>query len=508
MKISARRALARSAASLGLALAFAACNPPSESRAVSRDAELERSPLAHGPIRPPPRVVVVGGGLAGLVAAYELQKRGVTAHLLEAGDVFGGRVQTAYYGEGLNAEFGMQEMWQGNPLLDISRELGVEMDPEPEEPFSSVIIDGKLYPYVQKTLKEFFATVFNAAEQKAYDGWMKSAKKLHDEATKQGLKSQKIRELQALSFAAWVQSAKLPKKVADFLKLTLECELATTWDQFSALDGLLEIELFFGQGLPNYHVKGGNTRLIEAIANAIKGPKTTSALVQTIKRSKGVDGRIRIEVSYLKSNRVETVEAERLVLAVPFVRLHQINIEPPISEDRWRAIGSLGFGQYTVVHMLVAKDAEQIWRIHGETPFPVLTDGPLGVIYGVQHDSPSSQPLEVFAFLVYGLQARLFHMVPRDTKVKAMLDEVDRLWPGFSKHVKATHVYTYHPTSLAVWPPGRSPLDEPSELIRTPELGTYLAGDWTWSSHSDGAAKSGINAAKLIAQEIGASPSP
>ena len=86
--------------------------------------------------------------------------------------------------------------------------------------------------------------------------------------------------------------------------------------------------------------------------------------------------------------------------------------------------------------------------------------------------------------------------------------EDDKLWPGFSKHVKATHVYTYHPTSLAVWPPGRSPIDEQSELVRTPELGMYLAGDWTMSSHSDGAAKSGINVAKQIApDEMMAGPS-
>jgi monoamine oxidase len=455
------------------------------------------------------RVVVVGGGLAGLVTAYALQKRGITAHVLEASDVFGGRVQTAYYGEGLDAEYGMQEIWEGNPLLDIAKELGVEMDPEPEEPFSSVIIDGKLYPYIQKNLQSYLAAVFAPAELKAYEGWMKTAKKLHEEALKQGLKSQKMRELQAMSFAAWVESAKLPKKAATFIKLTLECELATTWDQFSALDGLLELELFFGEGLPNHHVKGGNTRLIEAIANAIKGPKTLSALVQAVKRTKSVDGRMRIEVSYLKNNRVETVAGERVVLAVPFVRLHQINVDPPISEDRWRAITSLGFGQYTVVHMLMSKDAEAIWRIDGQTPFPVLTDGPLGVIYGVQHDSPPSQPLEVFAFLVYGLQARLFHMVPRDTKVKAMLDELDKMWPGFSKHVRASHVYAYHPTSLAVWPPGRSPIDEQSELVRTPELGTYIAGDWTISSHSDGAVRSGINVAKQIAQELGgSSPSP
>ena len=39
------------------------------------------------------RVVIVGGGFAGLSAAYTLMKRGVTPILLEAGDRAGGRGQ-------------------------------------------------------------------------------------------------------------------------------------------------------------------------------------------------------------------------------------------------------------------------------------------------------------------------------------------------------------------------------------------------------------------------------
>ena len=40
------------------------------------------------------RVVIVGGGVAGLVCARTLHEQGVSFHLLESADVVGGRVRT------------------------------------------------------------------------------------------------------------------------------------------------------------------------------------------------------------------------------------------------------------------------------------------------------------------------------------------------------------------------------------------------------------------------------
>lgn len=480
-----------------LASSVVACPPPAKPPEQAKPITPPKAP------RPKPRVIVVGGGLAGLSAAYELGKQGVPTHLLEASDVWGGRVQTAYYEGGINAEFGMQEMWEGNPLLDIARELKVELDGEPEEPFSSLLMDGKLVPYVQDTTKEFFASFLNPAEQKALDAWFKSTKALREELEHQGMKSERIRKLQDVSFMDWIKAQKLPPKVATFIKLTLECELATTWEGFSALSGIHELGIFLGSGVPNYHVKGGNTKLIAAMANAVKGEKTLSALVQGVRRKKGEDGKISVEVDYLKDNVLHTIEAERVVLAVPFVRLHQINFDPPLEEKRLSAVHSLVLGQYTVVHFVIDKAASKTWEVNGKSPLPVLSDGPLGVIYGIQNETPADQDNAVFALLIYGMYARLFHMVPRDMKIKEILGGLDQLWPGFSAHVKASHVYTYHPGALPVWPPGRSPLDERADLLRQPEMGAYFAGDYLWGSHSDAAVRSGLEAARAIAKELG-----
>src|SRR4051812_33762959 len=42
----------------------------------------------------PPRVAIVGGGLAGLTAAYRLKQAGITAQVYEASTRFGGRCWT------------------------------------------------------------------------------------------------------------------------------------------------------------------------------------------------------------------------------------------------------------------------------------------------------------------------------------------------------------------------------------------------------------------------------
>lgn len=453
---------------------------------------------------PPPRVIVVGGGLAGLVSAYELQKRGVVSHVLEATDTLGGRLNTMEYGDGLTAEAGLQELWEDNPLVAIAKELSVPMEGSSKPAWSSQVVDGKVRPYVQDTPKEFFRSLLASdAELAQLEDWLAKTKVLHDAAVAKGLADPAVRKLQDVSFKTWLTEAKLPKNAEDLVRRTIECELGTEWTNFSAAVGVLEYGVFLGEGVPNHHVKGGNLRLVEALAKSLKGPVTLNALVTRVERTRVASGKITVRVTYLKDHEPVTVEAERVVVAVPFWRLHQILFEPALSEDKWDAIITLQRAQYTVVHMVMPKAARKAWeQPGGETPFAILSDGPLGVIYGVQETSEES-PNDIFSLLVYGQPAASWHMQPRELKLAEVRRELDKLWPGLSAHIRDTHVYTYHPASLPVWPPGRSPMDAQAAKLREPETGLYLAGDYLYNAHSDGAARAGISAGERIAAELG-----
>lgn len=453
-------------------------------------------------------MVVIGGGLAGLLAAYELDKRGVPVCLLEASSDWGGRLATAEYGNGLTAEFGTQELWEDNPLLDTARELGVPLDDPPIKPYSSVVVDGKLYPYFRTTVEAYFDTFMAPPEKTRLIAWLEQAYKLRELAQRQGLKDPQIQYLQRISFADWVGAANLSRPAAALLRLHAESELGTDWQSFSALFGLLEFGVFLGKGQLAYHVRGGNSRLVEALVRTIRGEKLLAALVTRVERWKSDQGRIGVRVFYLHDRRSHVVEAERAVVAVPFWRLHQIEMIPPLSDTKWQAVSTLLRGQYTVVHLLMPRDAQKLWTRAGPAPFALLTDGPLGVIYGPSGESPSASSLLVFSLLVHGQFAAAFHMVPRDIRLKEIYTQLDALWPGLSGYVQTSHVYTYHPGALPVWPPGRSPLDELAQSLREPELGLYLAGDYLYNAHSDGAARSGTRAAERIAQELGGDAEP
>jgi monoamine oxidase len=90
---------------VGIAVAGTAVAGPGSLFAEDR----ERQQAATG-IQEAPQVIVVGAGLAGLAAAYELDRAGVSVTVLEARSRPGGRVRTYRdpFADGLYAEMGAE----------------------------------------------------------------------------------------------------------------------------------------------------------------------------------------------------------------------------------------------------------------------------------------------------------------------------------------------------------------------------------------------------------------
>ena len=75
-----------------------------------------------------PRIVVVGGGLAGLTAAYRLKQAGYAAQLYEASDRTGGRCWSirGVFAEGQIAEHGGELIDTGHQAMrQLVQELGL-----------------------------------------------------------------------------------------------------------------------------------------------------------------------------------------------------------------------------------------------------------------------------------------------------------------------------------------------------------------------------------------------
>lgn len=65
-----------------------------------KEYEGEPPPLGETQLTPPQnkKVIVIGAGMAGLAAAYELSKAGYDVKILERQDRVGGRIKTEYFG--------------------------------------------------------------------------------------------------------------------------------------------------------------------------------------------------------------------------------------------------------------------------------------------------------------------------------------------------------------------------------------------------------------------------
>ncbi|MBI3927338.1 MAG: FAD-dependent oxidoreductase [Armatimonadetes bacterium] len=445
-----------------------------------------------------PDVVVVGGGLAGLVTAYELEQGGLTVHILEAADRFGGRVATARYGPGLAAEYGMHEIWADNPLRDYLARLGVALS-EPEEPYSSVYLAGKLYPYVQDDAQGYLASVFSPEELAAYNTWLEKCRSVFDDLHRNGIAGQN-EKIQQISFYEWLSQFALPPRVAEFIRLAVECEVATDWTDISAVYGIQQLGIFL-HDTKCQHVPGGNGRVIQALVDALKSPKTLGARVTRVVRQKRADGALECTVYYLKDNQLHSIKASRVVLAVPYHLLHAIQLEPTLTETQWKAVQTLEAGSYLVVHLVMDTASNELFRIDGQLPFPVLTRGPLGVVYGVVDEPAQGQAEQVFSLLIHGSSAATY-LEPQDRIRPELLAELEKIWPGVSRHVRSAYFYSYHPAATPSWPAGRSNLDELSKSLRQENLGLFLAGDYIFSSHAEGAVMAARAAAGAILEQL------
>ena len=447
-----------------------------------------------------PDILIIGAGLSGLSTAYYAKQAGLSYHLLELTPHVGGRMRSAKYPQGVAAEAGLAEFWEGNPALDIAHALKLPMD-RGDTSFSSYYADGKLIPFTQSTNDEFLAAVLKPAELKAYRTWDGRMHGWYEQIKHQRPLPANLLKLKDVSFGDWMRkSSGLPKPAWNLVRTCTEPEFATSWDRISALDGIAEWHIFSGKGTGNQHVQGGNQKLAEAIADHV--------------------GREHLEVNrqvtnvLLKGDHAEVTamdttdysfhqyDAKHVVTAMPLFRLNEIHFEPALDDKLRQAIDGQTWGAYFTAHVIVDDAAKAYWEKNGESILPILTEGALGVIYEGETEGKGHQLVNL---LVTGDWAETFNARTGSVdQVRAQLVAAfDKQWPGFSKHVQQMTFVRYHPRAIASWPVGRSRFDALSDYVRAPHGRLHLAGDFTEGTHSDGAVYAAQRVVSQIAKDLG-----
>jgi len=443
-------------------------------------------------------VLIVGAGLSGLSAAYHLKKSGKTAVILEMSPHIGGRIRTASYADNAHAEIGLEEFWENNPAIEILQELNIPLETSYTS-FSSFYYQGKLYPFIHDSNLQFLASFIGADEMQAYKKWDQKMADFYRQLDNRPL-PEPLLALKELSFADWIKNTSgLSQKTQDFVRIETEPEYATSWQKISALDGIAEWHLFSGEGLAPRHVVGGNQRAAQAIAEFVG--MDNIRLNQLVTHIKSSESGVEVTATDQASFRQQTFRAQYVITAIPLFRLSDIQFSPPLSDDRRQAIQTQSGGAYFTAHVVVDRKASRFWMQDNESLLPILSDGPLGVIYEGRSDANHDAILNL---LVSGVYAERFNArVSTPDEIQESLTEAfEKQWPGFRPLLKQMTFYRYHPRAIASWPVGRSRFDHLSESLRQPQGRVYFAGDFTEDTHSNGAASSAIRAVKDILQKF------
>jgi monoamine oxidase len=311
------------------------------------------------------RVAIVGGGVAGLTAAYRLQSHGLRPSIFEAADRWGGRMLTVpdFY-RGMFAELGGELVdTRHEDLKALAEELGLSLEAFSDDPDER---ERDLYFFGGKLRAE--ADMLNAsagagafipiAQQIAID-----KKALRDEAD---AFTARARELDATSLADYLRQfrGKTEDWAIDLIALAYAVEGGMDPAEQSSLNlvDLISADLkehfeLLGEGDHAFRIKGGSSRLIEALVAECKKKCDLRLGVELTGIARRESG---IELTCVEKGGAKTQIFDVAILALPFTKLRTVKgIEAlELSPPKLKAIRELGYGNNM---KLVCGTASRVW---------------------------------------------------------------------------------------------------------------------------------------------------
>jgi monoamine oxidase len=406
------------------------------------------------------KVIVVGAGLSGLVAATEIQAAGHEVVVLEARDRVGGRVFTIRDGfaEGQFADIGAEIIYHGqNNIAELAEKHGVELSDE----FSLGTDVPDLIFGGERLDRAAAAEIVN--ELRAA---IKKTKPSHFESVAQWLRRARVSSQAELLLAAIAQSTPAaPLRTADAQELN--------------------VELSWGEAYRK--IKGGNDTLPRTIA------KKVDVRLQRPVRVVGWGGGGGVTVE----TDGETFHADRAVVTVPGPLVSELGFEPALPADKVRALLQLRYGNTT---RLVVQYAERD-LVKNAIGSGCFTDRMPGFIMEQTVHQRGEH------IIVAGLAAG--DIEPSGMTDEQILDDVDATMSSVvGKPIKRVHGFvkswTHDPWSRAVV---RAPIGDQRDtvlpLIAAPLDGrVFFAGEHTDNRVGPGGMEGAIKSGYRVAKEV------
>jgi monoamine oxidase len=494
--LSRRRLLRLSAAAAGAA----ALSPVLDWSAFAKD-------------KTPPSIAIVGGGVAGLTAAYRLQAVGVKPVLFEASSRWGGRMLTVYdFYKGMFCELGGEFVDTNHEdLQKLGAELGVEMQRLATESEGEDLYFFRGTFHTPKDMVDpatksgAFAPI---AEQIAED-----AEKLTD---KEENWTKYARKLDRTSLKAYLEQfrGKAEDWAIDLLDVAYNIEFALlTEDQSSlAMVDFITADLsvpfqLFGESDEAFRIKGGSSALIKALTAALenKADMRPGHALTALDR-KG--GKIVLTLAAPDGEKSESFDA--VVLALPFTKLREVKglNRLKLAPEKLKCIRELAMGKGAKI---LQGTTSRVWR-SADSGLPAKSNGTFYSDLGFQNlwDQSREQPGEA------GIITNFIGVKPGLTDEKSALAafraDLPKMSPKMAESLDPAAVASFfwasYPFTLGSFAsPGVGQYTTMLDVAAEPALGgrVQFAGEQTsvdFLGYMNGGVQSGNRAAEALIETL------
>ncbi|MDH5649371.1 MAG: FAD-dependent oxidoreductase, partial [Gammaproteobacteria bacterium] len=314
------------------------------------------------------RIAIIGGGLAGLNAAYQLKKAGLNADVYEGRHRLGGRVHSVSFpnSNGLIVEAGAEFInTDHDDMMSLVTDLGLPLFDRhadamaSDTPGSAYYFEGKSWSEAEMALllQALAAQISQDAELLDTD-WDTYAP-VFDQ----------------LSVTAYLdQHADLIPQgfIRQLMENAIRVEYGVEPDDSSALQLLFLLPTVDGHSVEllgysdeAFNIVDGNARIIDGLADALTGQIHTGMVLKELEMEEE-GGPIELEFT-----NGESIEADYVILALPFTALRHVRLNAPLPGRLKQFIKQVDLGNN---EKLLAGFQQRSWHAEGGFTLDAWTD--------------------------------------------------------------------------------------------------------------------------------------
>jgi len=438
----------------------------------------------------PKKIIVIGAGLAGLSAAYELVQAGHDVTILEAQTRVGGRVSTLrdYFSDGLYAELGATFISDVHDLtIKYSKLFNLELVPANQTLPSVYYLRGQRY--VNKGAVDWKLDLSAEERKVGLDGlWGKYVSPVVEQMgdpTAQNWSDALFRKYNDITVAEFLRKRGASADAITLMMLGYDADFGDAYQM------LRDVALHRNQK-GEFSIKGGNDQLPKAFAAKLSDKIHYGCPVVKIQH----DAK-QVRVTFLQSGAAQTIAADRLICAVPFTLLRRIEVTPKFSPEKQLAIEQM---PYLSVSRVFLQSRKRFW-INEDTSGVAATDL---TSMKLRHTTLIQNGTRgILNSYNEGEKSRRITAMSEPERLALTLNDIEKIYPGMRENYeggisKCWDLDPWVRGAISVYDVGQMKTFIP--FIARPEGRVHFAGEHTsrWTGWMQGAIDSGIRTAREI----------